>query len=1444
MKKKKYIIILALIVLVTASCLWAAFTLSQSKLSGNVDRRAFDELSSAVDSQAAFFTQALEQEYKALESMAYYFGTLDDFDIANESDVTNACVLANDLCMLGYADLEGNAVSYEGDSIGNIADRTYFKEATFWKGARSIEYIAKPALVDDPRILLAVPLLHDNVLSGVLFASKEIEVFEQFLLVDNFGGKGIVFITDSKGTVIAGNDNSHEHVSGTNLFDDHTTEAMQNGETAENIIANMKAGKSGSFILDHGEKEYVVYKPIGVNDWNLFSMVPGSVVTAKYAANKQQMTDTARTLAIAFVIAVLGIAIVTILYLRHDGKDKEIIRRQAERHNTILNGMKGAVYNYDIATREIEVTDAFERLFGYTLPPKWLAEIQQRIDEHPEFDYKAIAEARNKVELTGESTEVTLCAQTKTKGLRWFRITFSPMLDESKQLISIYGVITDITEERDEYIQARSAQEQMALAINNLVSMVISANLTQNTFTMLNYSDFTTKAAPEEGVFDDLITIGASTVPEADRQKFIDAFSRGNLLAAFAKGEKRVELEHRQLGDDGVTRWIRTTVLLVDNPYDSDVRQITLARDVTESRAYQELLQKTYDLTIENMPDYAAKWLFAGGDVLLIDANQKYLDFMGITAEEAFNKSIIYGFTEEEKQQIIDMLYSLERDRKSIAFTSRACKATGDEVWLKVQASFFEEKDGKSVYYGTLTEITELVTARMELERANAELVAMNSYRELVDTSADGGTMVRSVYDGQPFKLYYISPGLLNTMGYTEEEFKALPNDTAEKSIHPDDAEQAEKANRTHNGLGDNFRVEFRYRHRDGHYVWMQESSQIVEMQDGALVCASLVVNISPQKELEQRLRISEEEYRIAAALSDHSVFSFDIKNKTLAVIASGKLDIKGVKTIAGIPESVISDGYVAPESTDAFRKLFASIERDEQNQAAVLAFLSPDGQKRWAEVDYSITHDDNGAPATAILSFEDITAKKQAEELFNISSTFLNYTKNAAKLLVLNLSAGTIEYETEGPHGFLVKEAKNKNIQEVLEYTILHTVLPEDAQACADFFAPSRLLAAFENETVEESFEYRGLTASGVPHWMNVQTRSMRDDITKDVLLYVVFSDINEQKLAELELLRRAQTDSLTGLLNRESFEAEFHARCSDFETENDQSYNAIVMIDIDKFKQVNDTLGHDAGDETLQRVAKQLRKSLRDDDVIARFGGDEFIVLLSRMPSIELIEQRCARVCKALDFQVSDELSVSGSMGISVWPTDGDDLATLLKNADIAMYQAKTAGGNRCVRYSAEGARQITRVAKEQPQVDIGKSIYARTFGYFDLFVDGKPLHFSNAKEKELLAILIDRNGGTLTSAEAVSILWEDEPCGESQLARYRKLAMRLKNTLQDAGVADILVTEHGVRHIDVSKLDCDYYKALAGDKEFIKLFHEAYMTNYTRAEETAAMLSALGK
>lgn len=134
----------------------------------------------------------------------------------------------------------------------------------------------------------------------------------------------------------------------------------------------------------------------------------------------------------------------------------------------------------------------------------------------------------------------------------------------------------------------------------------------------------------------------------------------------------------------------------------------------------------------------------------------------------------------------------------------------------------------------------------------------------------------------------------------------------------------------------------------------------------------------------------------------------------------------------------------------------------------------------------------------------------------------------------------------------------------------------------------------------------------------------------------------------------------------------------------------------------------------------------------------------------------------------------------------------------------------------------------------------IYIRTFGYFDVFVDERPIAFRNEKSKELLALLIDRRGGYVSSEEAIGFLWENETANSVTLSRYRKVALRLKNLLEEYGISDIMESVNGKRRIIPDKVQCDLYDYLSGKEEFSQLFKGSYLTNYSWGERTLAELT----
>ncbi len=195
----------------------------------------------------------------------------------------------------------------------------------------------------------------------------------------------------------------------------------------------------------------------------------------------------------------------------------------------------------------------------------------------------------------------------------------------------------------------------------------------------------------------------------------------------------------------------------------------------------------------------------------------------------------------------------------------------------------------------------------------------------------------------------------------------------------------------------------------------------------------------------------------------------------------------------------------------------------------------------------------------------------------------------------------------------------------------------------------------------------------------LHLETITTKINLTSGPALSTVFKDISQRKQSEKRIRHQANYDHLTGLPNRTLFRDRLTQELIRATRQN--SRVALMFIDLDRFKWVNDTLGHGAGDQLLKEVSQRLQESLRKSDTVARIGGDEFTAILPDMARGPHAERVAGSVLTALATPFileGQEAFISGSVGITVFPDDAEDMEALLKNADIAMYRAKNEGRN----------------------------------------------------------------------------------------------------------------------------------------------------------------------
>jgi len=226
----------------------------------------------------------------------------------------------------------------------------------------------------------------------------------------------------------------------------------------------------------------------------------------------------------------------------------------------------------------------------------------------------------------------------------------------------------------------------------------------------------------------------------------------------------------------------------------------------------------------------------------------------------------------------------------------------------------------------------------------------------------------------------------------------------------------------------------------------------------------------------------------------------------------------------------------------------------------------------------------------------------------------------------------------------------------------------------------------------IDEEFRLR--CKNGNYRWFRGRGHAVWDERGKPVRFAGSITDINSYKENELRLLYLADHDVLTGLPNRRLF---LHRLCQGISGARDTGRPlAVLFIDLDRFKQINDVLGHDAGNHVLCEAAKRIRGSVRDEDIVSRLGGDEFTVLLEGVEAESRVSAVADRIRSELNrpFALAQrEVYVSGSIGIAVFPRDGESGEELLKRSDLAMYQAKKHGRDNHQFYSAESENRISR-------------------------------------------------------------------------------------------------------------------------------------------------------
>ena len=461
--------------------------------------------------------------------------------------------------------------------------------------------------------------------------------------------------------------------------------------------------------------------------------------------------------------------------------------------------------------------------------------------------------------------------------------------------------------------------------------------------------------------------------------------------------------------------------------------------------------------------------------------------------------------------------------------------------------------------------------------------------------------------------------------------------------------------------------------HVIGGYKWINEKAVFSQRRGDAVFFNVILLDVTERQLASEQLRISEEETALAVQHGGNIVCRYSIAERTLTLV-SDSVEAHGIpKVLTDVPYEPVRQGFISPETADAYICFFEDILKGGR-AGSVLFQQKYFGQWRWEEAQSSTVFADDGAPVKAIISMSDATDRIEKENIYKKwQQSLTDRAPGSYTLFTINISHRS-DYDAR--EGLLLSfdfEHAGENSAEVARAYAEQCIYAEDRDKYVAFVNADTMLASYYRGHRSDSIEYRELTGDGGTRWLRLTVDLVEYPNSTDVEAYLMYEDIDSEKRTELETRELAETDPLTGVLNRAAFAARVDQR---LRASPPDRRHALLMLDLDGFKQVNDVFGHGAGDQALIDIASGVSAVMRQGDLVARLGGDEFIVFLENIRDADAAVAKARQLRAIARRSFSMEVQLSVSIGIAMSPRDGTDFGVLYKKADSALYFVKGSG------------------------------------------------------------------------------------------------------------------------------------------------------------------------
>jgi len=696
-------------------------------------------------------------------------------------------------------------------------------------------------------------------------------------------------------------------------------------------------------------------------------------------------------------------------------------------------------------------------------------------------------------------------------------------------------------------------------------------------------------------------------------------------------------------------RWVSMDIIVVNLLHDPVVQGVlTNFRDVTYKSQAADALRESevrFRALVANLSDAIA---VVSADAQFTFVGDSVTRVLGYSPEELVGTDVRRLVHPDDLEQAVEIAEKLgAHPGEPIMQELRGRHADGSWRWFEATGTNHLDTPSVRGVVFNFRDVTERRASQMQLEASEER------FRTLVQHASD----VVQIMDEEG-RITWVSPGVKHMLGYDPEELVGL---LGANLCHPDDyaAVYEELVDLLRKGGNESMRVESRTRRKDGTYVWVDSIVTNHLADPGLRGIVANIRDITSRKEAEHALRVSEARWRSVADASPIGIYELDAE-PTIRFVNERWQEITGMPGMSAIGGTWQS--FIHPDDRQTMADQWRATGARGKPFRGMLRVVRPDGHVRWLMSATEPLFDEAGVLTGHVGTIDDITerlvAQRDTERLSDIveaTSDLVVISDRQSRILYMNAAARRFfDLDPSAP-------------VDDFDFT---PFTPPWAQEV--YLNDARPHLREEGIWSGEFAYYRDGTEVSV----SALFLAHKDSEGRIEFVSSVTRDISERKAFEERLEYQATHDPLTGLPNRTLFLDRLELALARSRRTNRTV--AVLFCDLDHFKVVNDSLGHSAGDRLLVALAQRLREALRPGDTVARFGGDEFVILCDELATQQDAVYIAERIHRAVHEPLtigSTEVFAAISIGIAFASAETGP-ETMIRDADAAMYLAKERG------------------------------------------------------------------------------------------------------------------------------------------------------------------------